>query len=214
MAEVVARILDVRNRLAEAAVTATRVGADAGQADRQYREAARGTDHPQLQEALTDIRMASEKAAKTARLLTEAQTHLTRYLNKIAPGTAPEQDVHESEMPSGERLVSEAERRGRKADILWRKQVRNAGDTEDTLKQVEDGGKAVFNFFRQQPSPPGTTSTGTVAPKPDQQHGRPQVDNPVTAVVMATGAIAVAAKSVWNYARARRARKRNDDDQT
>ncbi|MGI5214179.1 hypothetical protein ACQEUR_14575, partial [Plantactinospora sp. CA-290183] len=88
-----------------------------------------------------------------------------------------------------------------------------AGDTEDTLKQVENGAKATFNYFRQQQTPPGATSTGTAPPKPVQSQDRPpQVDNPVTAVVMATGAIAVAAKAVWSHTRSQRPRKQKDDD--
>ncbi|MEO3819640.1 hypothetical protein [Plantactinospora sp. B24E8] len=213
VAEVVAQLLHVRERLAAAAITATRAQADAEEAHGRYAEAASGSDHPQLQQALADISTASEKAARLARLLTEARTRFTAYINKIAPGSAQDSDVSEAEMPSGERLLSEAERRGRKADMIWRKQLQKAEDTESTLKQVEDGGKAVLSYFRQQQSPPGATSTGTTAPKPAPAQERPQIDNPVTAAIVATGAIAVAAKSTWDHIKKRRERKKADDDQ-
>ncbi|MEN3612319.1 hypothetical protein AAH979_22555 [Plantactinospora sp. ZYX-F-223] len=213
MAEVVVQLHDVRQRLAAAAVTAKRAQADAEHAQGRYAEAASGTEHPHMQEALRDIRTAGEKAARIARLLTNARSHFTAYLNRIAPGSASDSDVSEAEMPSGERLLSEAERRGRKAEIIWRKQTQKAEDTESTLKQVEDAGKTVINYFRQQQNPPGTTATGTTAQKPPPSQERPQIDNPVTAAIMATGAIAVAAKSVLNNVRKQREKKR-DDDQT
>ncbi|MFY1690814.1 hypothetical protein [Plantactinospora sp. WMMB782] len=211
MAEVVAQLHEVRQRLAAAAVTATRAQADAEHAQRRYAEAASGTEHPHMQEALRDIRTAGEKAARIARLLTNARSHFTSYLGRIAPGSASDPDVSEAETPSGDRLLSEAERRGRKADIIWRKQMQKAEDTDSTLKQIEDAGKAVFKYFRQQQNPPGTTTTGTAAPKPPSHQERPQIDNPVTASIMATGAIAVAAKSVWNNVRKQREKKRHDD---
>jgi hypothetical protein len=212
VADIVAQLLQVRERLAAAAVTTMRAQADAEHAHGRYSEAGSGTEHPQIREAITDIRTASDKAARAARLLNEARSHLTKYLNKIAPGSANDSDVSDAEMPSGERLLSEAERRGRKADIIWRKQVKKAEDTESTLKQVEDGGKAVFSYFRQQQNP-GTTSAGTSPPKPPPPQDRPQVDNPITAAIMATGAVAVAAKAAWNHIRKQRERKREDDDQ-
>ncbi|WP_159079471.1 hypothetical protein [Plantactinospora sp. BC1] len=211
VADIVAQLQAVRERLAATAVTATRAEADAEQARQRYAEAASGTDHPQIQEAITDIRTAAEKAARTARLLTQARTRFTAYSNRIAPGSAPDDDVQDAEMPSGERLVDEARRRGRKADIVWRKQMQKAEDHESTLKQVEDAGKAVLKYFRQQHGPSGTTSAGTAPPKQPQSQERPQIDNPVTAAVMASGAVAIAAKSIWNSARKQREKKRNDD---
>ncbi|MDG4785462.1 hypothetical protein O7626_05860 [Micromonospora sp. WMMD1102] len=166
-----------------------------------------------MHEAITDIRTASEKAARTARLLTEARARFAAYSNRIAPGSASDDEVQDTEMPSDERLLDEAGRRGRKADIIWRKQMQKAEDHESTLKQVEDGGKAVLKYFRQQHGPSGTTSAGTAPPKPPQSQERPQIDNPVTAAIMATGAVAVAAKSVWNSVRKQREKTR-DDDQT
>ncbi|MFC6017044.1 hypothetical protein ACFP2T_12615 [Plantactinospora solaniradicis] len=53
-----------------------RANADAEQGQSYYAEAAEGTRHTQIQEAITDVRTAAEKSAKIARLLDEAGRHL------------------------------------------------------------------------------------------------------------------------------------------
>jgi hypothetical protein len=212
---VVAQLLDVRARLAASAVTAIRARADADQALAHYREASRGTDHPAMKQALADLMTAIDKAAKVGRVLTDAREHLTSYLNRIAPGSSSKDDrPSELAPPSGEDLVRDAERRGRRADAAWRKQVQRADDTEDSLKSAEAGGKAVFNYFKRQEDPPGSTgsATTTASPSPIQHHA--QVEHPVTAVIMAAGALAVATKSVWHHVRNRRKRKRDHNGRT
>ncbi|GAA2184395.1 hypothetical protein GCM10009848_09600 [Micromonospora lupini] len=159
--------------------------------------------------AVADAEVARDKAGRYARLLADAARHITGYVNTIAPGAASS-GPDDAASPSGERLVTEAERRGRRADIAWRKQVQKADNTEDNLKKAETNAKEVFKFFKQQQD--GGTS-GTTSPQSTPAHERPQVDSPVTAVVMAAGALAVTAKAIWNHGKARRARKRDDDDQ-
>lgn len=212
--EVVALLRQAIEHLDRAAATAMRAQADADQAHARYAEAARGTNHSRIRQATDESRTASEKAGKVARLLAEAATHLANYSNLIDPGSGPVRLASDQAKPSGEELVQEAERRARRADAAWRKQVRQAGDTEDTLKNAESGGRAVFNHFKRQPKPPGGTSAGTTAPLPEPALERPNLDHPVTAVVMAAGALAVATKSIWNHFRNRQPRKRNDDHQT
>jgi hypothetical protein len=169
MPNVVAQLLDVRERLAAAAVTAMRAKADADQVHEQYAEAAQGTEHPQIQEALTDIRAASEKAVRTARLLTEARAHFTAYLNKIAPGSASGSDVLEAGLPSGEELISEAESRAESSSDIGaflRRTSRNIESIQDTGKTVTEAAQNTVNIIRKPFKPPGsqTTTTGTGSP--------------------------------------------------
>ncbi|MCG5460014.1 hypothetical protein PSH03_005812 [Micromonospora sp. PSH03] len=210
IAELVAQLLAVHGKLDTAAVTALRARTDAEQALAHLAEAQRGSADRGLNAAVADAKVARDKAGRYARLLAEAARHITGYVNTIAPGAAPTESAGDNASPGGERLLTEAERRGRRADIAWRKQVQKADNTEDSLKNAETNAKAVFKFFKQQQD--GATS-GTTSPQPTPAHERPQVDNPVTAVVMAAGALAVTAKAVWNHGKARRARKRDEDDQ-
>ncbi|WP_433391099.1 hypothetical protein [Micromonospora sp. KLBMP9576] len=208
--ELVAQLLAVRGKLDAAAVTALRARTDAEQALAHLTEAQRGSSDGRLRAAVADAEVARDKAGRYARLLAEAARHLTGYVNTIAPGAAPSGPAGHDASPSGDRLVTEAERRGRRADDAWRKQVRSADNTEDSLKNAETNAREVFKFFKQQQS--GATS-GTTSQHPSPAQERPQVDNPVTAVVMAAGALAVTAKAMWKHGRARRARKRDDHDQ-
>jgi hypothetical protein len=207
---VIARLKAAIEKLDTATITATRAQADAQQAHTHYADAGRGSTHPAIEGAKMESTTAAEKAGKVGRLLAETSTHLTAYVNTIAPGSISTGQSGAA-MPSGEQLVSEAERRGRRADIAWRKQVKKAEDIEGNLQKAEDGAKEVIGFIKQKMSPPGGTSTGTVAEPPALPPDRPQIDHPVTAAVMAAGALAVVARSVWNHGKTRRARKHDDD---
>ncbi|MGC5289796.1 hypothetical protein [Micromonospora sp. DT231] len=209
IAALVAQLLAVRGTLDAAAVTALRAQTDAEQALAHLVGVQRGSTDQRLSAAVADAEVARDKAGRYARLLAEAARHVTRYINTIAPGAASS-GPDDAASPSGERLVTEAERRGRRADIAWRKQVQKADSTEDNLKNAETSAKEVFKFFKQQQD--GATSS-TTSPQSTPAHERPQVDSPVTAVVMAAGALAVTAKAIWNHGKARRSRKRDDDDQ-
>ncbi|MET7947568.1 hypothetical protein [Micromonospora sp. NPDC005324] len=210
IAALVAQLLATREKLDDAAITALRARTDAEQAVTHLTAITRGSSDRRVSAAVADAEVARDKAGRYARLLADAARHITAYVNTIAPGAASSGPVGEDASPSGERLVTEAERRGRRADIAWRKQVQKADTTEDSLKNAETSAKEVFKFFKQQKD--GGTS-GTTSPRPTPAHDQPQVDNPVTAAVMAAGALAVTAKAVWNHGKARRARKRDEDDQ-
>ncbi|WP_326561273.1 hypothetical protein [Micromonospora sp. NBC_01796] len=211
--DVVAQLRAVLESLDAAVVTALRAQADADQAKAQFTEAATGTDHSMIRAAITASQAASEKVARYARLLAKANESLTTYLNTIAPGSAPTHQASNSATPTGEQIIQGAEQRARRADLAWRKQVQKADDAQDSLKTAETNAKDVFKYLKQQTNPPGESSTGTVAPEPPPAQERPQIDHPITAAVMAAGALAVVAKSIWNHGKNRRARKRDDDDQ-
>lgn len=206
VADLVAQLRRVRETLAAAAVTATRAGKDARQAGSHYREAGTGTEHPKLKQAAADVDVAADKAAKVARLLSEAEKHFAAYVARIAPDAA-NQDVTAAATPTGEDLVSDAQRRARKADRVWRAQVQQMGDTEDSLKKVEDAARATFNYFKRDPDPTGGTSAGTVAPSNEDVPQRPHMDNPVTAAIMASATLAMVARKVWDDKRKRQQRK-------
>ncbi|GAB3848531.1 hypothetical protein GCM10029963_31540 [Micromonospora andamanensis] len=214
IAELVAQLLAVRGKLDAAAVTALRARADAEVALARLVEVQRGSSDNRLRTAVADAEVARDKAGRYARLLADAARHITTYVNTIAPGAAPTEPAGDDASPSGERVVTEAERRGRRADIAWRKQVQKADDTEDSLKNTETSAREVFKFFKQHGDGQGGTTSGTTSPGPTPGQDRPHVDNPVTAAVMAAGALAVTVKAIWNHGKARRARKRDENDQS
>ncbi|MFI5926087.1 hypothetical protein ACIA3K_08855 [Micromonospora sp. NPDC051543] len=205
----VAQLVAIRASLDSAVVRASRARADAEQALAHLAEALQGGTNQRLAAAAADAEVARDKAGRYARLLADAARHISAYVNVIAPGAAPVDPSVDASTPSGERLVTEAEARGSKADILWRRQVQKADDAEDALKKSESGAKEFYKFLRQDNG--GGSSTGTASPGPAQ--ASPQIDNPVTALVMAAGAVAVIAKAMWNYGHTRRARRRDSDDQ-
>ncbi|MET8257529.1 hypothetical protein ACFYPG_13715 [Micromonospora sp. NPDC005553] len=207
--EVVAHLVAIRANLDSAAVTASRAQADAEQALAHLAEVRRGGTNQRLADAAADAEVARDKAGRYARLLADAARHISAYVNVIAPGVAPIEPSVDASAPSGERLVTEAEARGSKADILWRRQVQKADDTEDALKSSESGANQFYKFLRQDNR--GGSSTSTASHGPAQESA--QIDNPVTALVMAAGALAVIAKAMWNYGQTRRARRRDSDDQ-
>ncbi|MGW0435260.1 hypothetical protein ACWDV4_22315 [Micromonospora sp. NPDC003197] len=209
--EVVAKLLAAHDQIAESAVTAMRAETDAVAAKALYEKAAKGSEHPKICAAITDIRTASEKSAKIGRLLEEARSDLAAYVNRIAPGSITEQQPDQAGLPTGEKILDEASRRARRADMAWRKQLEKAGDYQDSLKQAEKGAKATFDFFKSSP-PPGSTSIRREPSQPAFEQSRPsQLDSPITAAIMTTGALALVAKATWDSIRARRERKQDDD---
>jgi hypothetical protein len=216
--DVVAQLKAVIERIDKMAVASAHAQADAYEAHRRYAEASRGTDRSDLNNAVTITREAAEKAGRVARLLAEAKGSLVTYVNAIAPGSVLGGALSSGEMPSGGQLVEEAERRARRAEFAWRKQLKQADDVKDSLERVESGGKAVFNYFKDLRRSPGSDRVGTASPTegpqlrpaPDPLH----VDHPITATIMAAAATAVAAKSTWDHFKRRRAMKRKGEDET
>ncbi|MDG4784803.1 hypothetical protein O7626_02450 [Micromonospora sp. WMMD1102] len=181
MREVVAQLLDVRQRLAAATVTAMRAKADAEQVYRRYAEAAQGTEHPKIQEALTDIRTASEKATRTARLLNEARTRFTAYLNRIAPGSVPDVDVSEAEMPPGEQLVGDAVRRAESSSgigAFLRRTSRNIENIQDAGKSATEAAQNTIRIIKNPFKPPGSQTTSTATGSPAQPSILQRIDAP------------------------------------
>ncbi|MBM0203695.1 hypothetical protein JNW90_11670 [Micromonospora sp. STR1s_5] len=211
IAEVVAQLLAVREKLDTAAVTALRARTDAEQALAHLAGVQRGSADRGLSAAVADAKVARDKAGRYARLLAEAARHITVYVNTIAPGAASSGPVNEAS-PSGERLVEEAEGRSRKAEAFLRRHIRKADDSEDTLKQTEQsittGLRELQKSFKGSGSSGSTTSTSA---SPGTPVDRPQLEHPVTSVIMAAGAVVVGLRGVWNMAKKRRERKQSDE---
>ncbi|MEU1585343.1 hypothetical protein [Micromonospora sp. NPDC005710] len=209
--ELVAQLLAVRGKLDAAAVTALRAQTDAEQALTHLTAVRKGSDDRLLRAAATDAEVARDKAGRYARLLAVAARHITAYVNTIAPGAASS-EAGDATVPSGERLVEEAEARSRKAEAFLRRHVRKADDSEDTLKQTE---QAVTTGLRElQKSLKGGGSSGSTAStstNPGTPVDRPQLEHPATSVIMAAGAVVVGLRGVWNMVKKRRERKRFDD---
>ncbi|MFY1574861.1 hypothetical protein ACN26Z_08225 [Verrucosispora sp. WMMD703] len=212
IAELVAQLLAVRGNLDAAAVTALRARTDAEVALARLAEVQRGSNDKRLRAAVTDAEVARDKAGRYARLLAEAARHITAYVNTIAPGAVPT-EPDDAASPSGDRLVEEAEGRSRKGEAFLRRHVKKADDTEDTLKQTE---QAITTGFRElQKGLKGSGSSGgtttTTAADPGTPVDRPQLEHPVTSVIMAAGAVVVGLRGIWNMAKKHRERKRSDE---
>lgn len=197
MAQVVAQLREVCERLSAAAVTTMRANADAQESHDRYKEASKGTNHPRITQTVADIKIAADKTAKIARLLEQARANFDNYLNAIAPGSRPNGDNTDQGTPSGERLVREAEKR---ADTTpsWvtfaRKAVRNAENIQDSAKTVAEAGEKAFKIFRNPSGPSGSQSTGTPTIPSASIPARPKIDVPDTfGHLIIIGVIAVAA---------------------
>ncbi|TQJ20787.1 hypothetical protein FBZ33_0991 [Micromonospora sp. A202] len=211
IAALVAQLLAVRGKLDAAAVTAMRARADAEQAVTHLAALKRGSSDQRLSAAVADAEVARDKAGRYARLLANAARHITGYVNTIAPGAASS-GSDDAASPSGERLVEEAEGRSRKAEAFLRRHVKKADDSEDTLKQTEQsittGLRELQKSFKGSGSSGSTTSTSA---SPGTPVDRPQLEHPVTSVIMAAGAVVVGLRGVWNMAKKRRERKQSDE---
>jgi hypothetical protein len=213
--EVIRQLKAAIEKLDTAAITATRAQADALQAHTHYTDAGRGSNHPAIQAAQTESTTAAAKAGKVGRLLAETSTHLTTYVNTIAPGTIPTGQSTETTLPTGEQLVATAPSKGGKAEAFLRRYVKKADDTEDNLHEAENavttGVREIFQGAKDGPGSSGNvTSTGqpTVATPVE----RPQLEHPVTAVIMAAGAVVVGVRGLSNLIKKHREEK-NDGDQ-
>lgn len=183
VADVVAELLAVRERLAAAALIATRAGAEAEQAQSHYSEAGRGTDGGAIRAAVTNVGEAVDKSAKVARLLETARSRLAVYLNRIAPGSVPDQDVGPSAMPSGERLVTEADRRAearRGAAGFLQRAVRDAEGWKDATKSLTELGDKGVRIFQARPAgpPAGQSTAQPTTPSVVRPEVRPKVEAP------------------------------------
>ncbi|TDC01457.1 hypothetical protein E1091_02830 [Micromonospora fluostatini] len=209
--DLVAQLLAVRRSLDEAAVTALRAQADAAQASAHLEEVRRGSNDAKLRMAALEAETARAKAGRYARLLAVAADHIGAYVTTIAPGSdlsAPD----EASSPSGDRVVREAGERTGRAEAFIRRHVKKADDTEDTLKQSE---QAVTTGLRElekilKGSGAGSSTTSTSS-HPATPVDRPQLEHPVTSVIMAAGAVVVGVRGAWDMLKKRRERKRSDD---
>ncbi|MFE9918622.1 hypothetical protein ACFYPG_26035 [Micromonospora sp. NPDC005553] len=209
--ELVAQLFAVRGKLDAAAITALRARTDAEHALALLNEVQRGSSDPQLRAAATDAAVARDKAGRYARLLAAAARHITRYVNTIAPGAASS-GPDDAASPSGERLVEEAEGRSSKAEAFLRRHVKKADDSEDTLKQTEQSITTGLRELQKSLKGSGSTGSTTSTPaNPGTPADRPQLEHPVTSVIMAAGAVVVGLRGVWNMAKKRRERKRSDE---
>ncbi|MFY1689472.1 hypothetical protein [Plantactinospora sp. WMMB782] len=187
--EVVAQLKAVVERLDRAVVTAGRGQTETGQARDLFAEVGQGSDHRLIRTAVTASSEAAAKSGKAARLLAEAAGHLAAYANVIAPGSAISKDQATDAGPSGERLVSEAERVERGLRGFSRRVAQKA-------ESAGEAGKKLVDFLAES-KPSGTASTTQQLP--------PTPRNPTTAgtpgdaaealVVTAAAVVAVALKS-------------------
>ncbi|MGI5215586.1 hypothetical protein [Plantactinospora sp. CA-290183] len=219
--DVVAQLRAVLESLDAAAVTALRAQADADQAEAHFTEAAKGTDHPAIRQAITASHTASEKAARYARLLATANESLTAYINKIAPGSIPTHQAADSAAPSGEQLVTDTvERSNARRNIAsyLSRMARDAENLQDTAKTSTEAVQQGVNIVRHSPSPPGLQQAGTGTPSAPVPASRPKIDAPEAAgnivVVALISGIAIQRFSQTVSDTIARMKKRGHEDRT
>ncbi|WBB54418.1 hypothetical protein [Verrucosispora sp. WMMD573] len=212
VAEVVAQLATAIRQLDTLAVTAAHAQEEIDQGHSRYVEASQGTEQPDSRAAVTHCRTAADRAGRLGRLTSNAAGHLATYANVIAPGSVPVRADAGDASPSGERLVGESEGRGSRAEAFLRRHVKKADETEGNLQNAEQAATTAFReFVRDVKGGPGGTSTSTTQPKPAAPADRPQLEHPVTSVIMAAGAVVVGVKGLWNMTKKHRERKRRDD---
>ncbi|MGW0435575.1 hypothetical protein ACWDV4_23925 [Micromonospora sp. NPDC003197] len=151
--EVVAQLTAIRERLAQAAVTAMRAAADAEHAYSLYAQAAAGASHSRLGLAAVEIRTAGEKSARYANLLEKSRASIGQYLNFIAPGSVPNDDVPENAMPDGERLVAEVALRESRAARYHKKATDALSNHEGGLKKFEQATTEAVSLIKARVKP-------------------------------------------------------------
>jgi hypothetical protein len=211
MEQVIAQMRRAKEQLAEASVAAVRAKADFEEAYKLYFELSEGSANPNIRRAASEAQTAAAKAGRYANLLDRAQRHYQTYFAKVAPAVG---FGDPSGMPSGDKLVSDTERRASRRNAFLRQQVRKADDTQDAIKNVETGSKALAEYFKKLPEPPGTTASNPVKAEPAPTVDRVDVDNPVTALAMAAGALAIALKSSFDSIKKNRERKRRSGNES
>jgi hypothetical protein len=213
LGEIVAQLNHVRDQLAIASVRAQRAKADADQAYHDYEQAAQGTKHPRMQQALHNIRTAGDKSAKVARLFDQARTSFGAYLKKIAPGSVSDDDPTSEAMPTGERLAKEAADRQARAARYHRKAVEVLADKEGDLKKFEDKAMKSVALVKDRIRPGDTVPIiGTPARTPAAQPKYPPSHNPISDAVLAIAGVTLALHAGIVKFKRNREKKRADDD--
>ncbi|WP_422770960.1 hypothetical protein ACN28C_30635 [Plantactinospora sp. WMMC1484] len=182
MPAVVAQLLEARQRLAATAVIAMRAKADAEHSQGLYVEAAKGTSRSRLQQAVADIKIASDKAARIARLLSKTRDHVTAYLEQIAPGATRGEGSAVDGMPSGAQLLADTERRAdARASVgsFLRRAAKNTENAQDTAKNLTELGEMGVKVLRDPAGASGSQSAGTTTPTVTP-NPRPKIDIPET----------------------------------
>nr|MDT0663302.1 hypothetical protein [Micromonospora sp. DSM 115978] len=183
--DIVAQLRAAQDQLAASAVTAGRAQADALEALSRYTEAGRGSEHPEIKAAISEIQIAGAKSDKVARLINEIRQHIIDYANHIAPG-AVSPAATPSAMPTGEQLVQDAARRSNAFGKGARAVANNA-------EKAGNAGKKIIDFL-QEARPKGTTATSQPSGTPPTapQHGTGNFGDAASAVIVG-GAIVIAA---------------------
>jgi hypothetical protein len=182
--DVVAQLRAVLESLDAAAVTALRAQADADQAEAHFREAATGTDHSKIREAITASHTASQKTARYARLLAKANESLTTYLNTIAPGSVPTHRAADSGTPTGEQILTDTVERSnarRSIDSYLSRMTRDVENLQDNAKTSTEAVQHAVNIVRKPPSPPGLQRAETGTPSVPASAPKPKIDAPEAA---------------------------------
>lgn len=173
MDEVARQLLAAIAQLDRAVVMTARAQASAEAGLSHYRTALEGSQHPDANAARTGATEAIDKTGKTSRLLSEASSALTRYLNRVAPGSAVSK-VADAAMPSGSDLASYSSGRSSLSQKLLGRSssVKNADDglqhakkIADALKDAAGSGNATTHKPTQpviKASPPPGTSGDAV----------------------------------------------------
>jgi hypothetical protein len=216
-ANAIAAVADQLRKVIEgadrAAVHAMRAKTDAEQGRVTFAEAGRGTDHPDIREAISTVHTASQKLGKTARLLAEAAEAFAMYLEVVVPGSGNALRAKADAMPSGEQLVDEAREQENRLHSWLRKTGENADDIGDRAQSTSESAKTIFKLVRGDANPPtqSTTSVPSATPHIENPPAESSIDA-VSAIVVSAIAVSVAVKAIPNYWRKIRKGRTSRDD--
>ncbi|GAB3972354.1 hypothetical protein V1634_07580 [Plantactinospora veratri] len=219
VASVVAQFRAILGIIDEAAVGAARAQEEAEQSRAAYAEVSQGTADRLMRKAVEDSRTAAEKAGKTARLLSEAAEHFTTYVNIIAPGTVPPRSSAPEAMPEGERVVSDAMARRRRASGFLDRTASRADDVKDTVaeitKAVEEGTKVALKQIKGDRPPTGGTpsSTATTSAPQHAAGSSPPAHEAISALVVTALGAALVGRAGVDYIKKRLNRRKQDGNQ-
>jgi hypothetical protein len=209
--DVIAQLRHVIERLDRAAVAVSGTQEDATRAHSLLTEVAHGTNHRQMRRAISESQIAGAKAGKVARLLGEAAAHFSAYADLIAPGSGLSRGQATEGPPSGDELLRQAEEKGSGVDRFIRRHVKKLDETEGNLQKAEtaatEGVKKLFKVYKGQ-SGSTAAQVSVQQPKPVD---RPQLEHPVTAVIIAGGAVAIGVKKLWEKHKKRHEGKAHGD---
>lgn len=179
LAQIVAQLDSAIKQLDTLAVAATRAQADIEEGNGRYTTAGQGGAASDMKTAVNTSRTAVNETNRLGRLNSLAAQLLTRYLNTVVPGSAPSREGMDSSTPSGEKLLTDSQRRAvARANVgsFLKRQVRKADELQEQTTNATQAVQQSIKILRNPNGSRGTQSTGTGTPTAPAMSPRPKID--------------------------------------